>query len=95
MKRFKQNRVCFWRSVSHLAVACILSVMMPPVSASANETERVFSAERGAVVNRTLELANNQDYQAALKLLESQAKAPDLSAFERGTIYQMIGQYSY
>ena len=33
MKRFKQNRVCFWRSVSHLAVACILSVMMPPVSA--------------------------------------------------------------
>ena len=95
MKRFKQNRVCFWRSVSHLAVACILSVMMPPVSASANETERVFSAERGAVVNRTLELANNQDYQAALKLLESQAEAPDLSAFERGTIYQMIGQYSY
>ena len=99
MKPYKQKRVSFWQNISHLAVACILSVtgliIMPPVQASANETERVFSAERGAVVNRSLELVNNGNYQAALKLLESQAEASDLSPFERATIYKMIGQYSY
>ena len=63
--------------------------------AYAQEDGRQFSAAAGEVVNETMILANAKNYEAALIGLRDLIGKPDLSAYERGTIYQMIGQYSY
>jgi len=64
-------------------------------AAFAQEEARQFSAKAGEVVNDTIYLNNNGQIEAALKKLESIINDPDLNAYERATIYQMMGHFSY
>lgn len=97
MKRYKQTFVSFRQAAIHMTVACSLSVagvnaMMPSL---AYAQDREFSAEVGAVVNQTLDLANKGATQASLDLLLPLTERTDLSPYERATVFQMIGQYNY
>ncbi len=63
--------------------------------AFAQEEGRQFSAKAGEKVNEALTLANGGQNQAALSVLQGVISTPDLNAYEKSTIYQMMGQYSY
>lgn len=63
--------------------------------AMAQTDQRQFSAKSGPVVNQVLELAEGEQLQKALAKLQDLLKSPDLLPYERSTIHQMIGQYSY
>ena len=63
--------------------------------AMAQGEKRQFSNAAGQVVNKTMELANNKKYATALAELRKLINTPNLNSYERATIYQMIGQYSY
>jgi len=64
-------------------------------AAFAQEQLRQFSAAAGVKVNEALTLANGGQTSAAISILQSTISQPDLNAYERSTIYQMLGQYSY
>lgn len=81
----------------HIGILTVIStaLLVGTAPAYAQEEVRQFSAQSGAVVNEVLELADAQQTQAALNLLQKAVSRPDLTAYERSTIYQMMGQYSY
>lgn len=74
--------------------AFLLAATTPSLT-YAHEDERQFSGKSGDIVNETMSLANEQKYQLALTKLRGLIGETDLSPYERATIYQMIGKYSY
>jgi len=67
--------------------ACLLaSAAISPAAAQ----DRQFSAKAGEQVNAALTLANNGQTQSAVTRLEAAITAPDLTAYERSTIYQIF-----
>ena len=64
-------------------------------AAYAQDAGRQFSADAGEKVNEALTLANGGQTQSAISILQSAITQPDLNPYERSTIYQMLGQYSY
>ena len=56
---------------------------------------RQFSSKTGEAVNAALDLAKAGQTASAINALQSALSAGDLNAYERSTIYQMIGQYAY
>ena len=83
---------------SLLAVAAIgvsgFAVNSAAVAQEADEG-RQFDAKSGEAVNSALTQANAGDNQGAVNTLNSALNLPDLNAYERSTMYQMLGQYSY
>ena len=63
--------------------------------AQAVDEGRQFDAKSGEAVNSALTQANAGDNQGAVNTLNSALNLPDLNAYERSTMYQMLGQYSY
>ena len=63
--------------------------------AYAQDEVRQFSAKAGEQVNAAIELAGSGQNQAAINVLQGAIASPDLTPYERSTIYQMLGQYSY
>ena len=91
-----RTRAASLLGASLLAVASIgISGLMATQAAYAQEEGRQFSAAAGEKVNEALTLANSGQNQAAVNILQGAITAPDLNAYERSTIYQMLGQYSY
>jgi len=81
---------------SFLAIAAVGTVsILPSGAAFAQEEGRQFGAKAGEKVNSALTAANAGDNGGALGILQSIISDPDLNAYERSTIYQMMGQYSY
>jgi len=69
-------------------------------TAYAQEEARQFTAQTGEIVSQALELEKAGKTHPALNLLEDIINTPDnkgseLNAYERSTIYQMMGQYNY
>jgi len=56
---------------------------------------RQFGAKAGAVVNEALEFMNADQYSAAISSLNKALAIPDLNAYEKSTIYQMLGSAYY
>jgi len=76
----------------------VLSAVIFVMSAGqsfAGENTRSFSLAVGDAVNVTKTMAEGEDYAGALEKLDALIKSPDLAPYERGVIYQMMGQYSY
>jgi len=95
-KKSVRTRAASLLGASLLAVATIaVSTVSLSSAAYAQEQGRQFSAKTGEKVNEALTLANSGQNQAALSTLQAAISLPDLNAYERSTIYQMIGQYSY
>jgi len=91
-----RTRAASLLGASLLAVAAIgVSGATLSGAAYAQEEGRQFSAKAGEKVNEALVLANEGQNQAALGILQTAITMPELNAYERSTIYQMIGQYSY
>ena len=91
-----RKRVASLLGASCLAVAAIgVSGAFVTNAAFAQEEGRQFSAKAGEKVNEALGLANGGNNQAAVNILQGVIGEPDLNAYERSTIYQMLGQYSY
>ncbi len=83
---------------SLLAVAAIgVSGLTVNSAAFAQEADegRQFDAKSGEAVNSALTQANAGDNAGAVNTLNSALNLPDLNAYERSTMYQMLGQYSY
>lgn len=64
-------------------------------SASAQEEGRQFGAKAGTVVNDALTFINSDQHSAAVGKLNEALALPDLNAYERSTIYQMMGASYY
>ena len=84
---------------SLLAVAAIgVSTVALNSAAYAQETPdegRQFDAKSGEAVNNALTQANAGDNLGAVNTLNAALSLPDLNPYERSTMYQMLGQYSY
>ena len=81
---------------SLLAVAAIgVSGFAVNSATYAQDEGRQFDAKSGEAVNSALTQANAGDSQGAVNTLNSALNLPDLNAYERSTMYQMLGQYSY
>jgi len=95
-KKSLRTRTASLLGASLLAIATIgFSSATLTTAAFAQEEGRQFSAEAGEKVNEALTLANGGQTQAAIGILQSTISKPDLNPYERSTIYQMLGQYSY
>jgi len=80
------------------SVIAVLSTVILAISAGqsfAKDNTRSFSPAVGETVNVTMTLAESEDYAGALEKLRALIKTPDLTPYERGMIYQMMGQYNY
>ena len=64
-------------------------------SANVQDDARQFSQASADVVNKTMRLADDSKYEAALGELQALLGKGDLNPYERATLYQMVGQYSY
>ena len=64
-------------------------------SASAQEPAHEYSQYAGPAINQALLLANTDEYQKAIDVLQVELARNDLSSTEFATIYQMMGQYNY
>jgi hypothetical protein len=99
MRRYQKQRVSLWQRTRKLATACALSVMvglsLSPSPAFASEGKRQFTAEIGLVVDDAIQLAEKDDFSAALSVLDPLVSGARLSAYERGVVLQLIGQYRY
>jgi len=78
---------------SVLTAVLMAGAAMSP--AYAQEEGRQFSAAAGETVNDAITLAKDGQKQEAVNSLQKAIASPDLTAFERSTIYQMLGQFSY
>ncbi len=79
-----------------LAVAGLgVSSTLPTSTAFAQEEGRQFGAKTGEKVNEALSAANSGNNAAAVSILQSALSTPELNPYERSTMYQMLGQYSY
>lgn len=76
-----------------LSAIFMASAAMAPVNAQ--EEMRQFSSQSGEAVNEAVGLAAEDKTEEAVTLLKGVISAPDLNTYERSTIYQMLGQYSY
>ena len=95
-KKSIRTRAASLLGASLLAVAAIgLSGANLTSAAYAQEEGRQFSTEAGEKVNEALTLSNSGQTQAAINILQNTIARPDLNAYERSTIYQMMGQWSY
>ncbi len=95
-KKSLRTRAASLLGVSLLTVATIgLTSASLTTTAFAQEEGRQFSAAAGEKVNEALTLANSGQTASAISILQSTISQPDLNAYERSTIYQMLGQYSY
>lgn len=56
---------------------------------------RQFDAKSGEAVNNAQTLAGAGDNLGAVNALKAALNLPDLNPYERSTMYQMLGQYSY
>jgi len=56
---------------------------------------RQFDAKSGEAVNSAQTMAGAGDNLGAVNALKNALNLPDLNAYERSTMYQMLGQYSY
>ncbi len=56
---------------------------------------RQFSAKAGEVVNEALQQMNSNNNAAAISTLQRAIALPDLNAYEKSTIYQMMGSAYY
>ena len=63
--------------------------------ASAQEEGRQFGAKAGTIVNEGLQFINSNQHQAAISKLNEAMALPELNAYERSTIYQMMGASYY
>jgi len=92
-----RTRVASLMGASLLAVATIglSSASLTTTAFAQVEEGRQFSAAAGEKVNEALTLANSGQTSSAISILQSTISQPDLNAYERSTIYQMLGQYSY
>ena len=92
-----RTRVASLLGASLLAVATIgvTSVSLTTTAFAQVEEGRQFSAAAGEKVNEALTLSNSGQTQSAISILQSTISQPDLNAYERSTIYQMLGQWSY
>lgn len=61
----------------------------------APEEGRQFDAKSGEAVNNAQTLATAGDNQGAVNALKQALNLPDLNPYEKSTMYQMLGQYSY
>jgi len=82
-------------AVSTLAVLAMFFATLSTSSAFAQDEARQFSAKTGDKVNRSLELGNKGDFQAALSVLNDVIEAQTLNPYERSIVFQMVGQYQY
>jgi len=71
------------------------SILFPSSAALAQDTSRQFSAIAGEKVAEAQSHAEAEAFESALGLLNTTLTLPDLTAYERSTIYQMLGQYHY
>jgi len=56
---------------------------------------RQFDAKSGEAVNSAQTMAGAGDNAGAVNALVSALNLPDLNPYEKSTMYQMLGQYSY
>jgi len=96
-KKTLRARASSLLGASLLAVATIglTSVSLTSTAFAQVEEGRQFSAAAGEKVNEALTLANSGQTQSAIGILQSTITSPDLNPYEKSTIYQMLGQYSY
>jgi len=84
---------------SLLAVATIgvsgVALSSAAFAQDAPDEGRQFDAKSGEAVNEAQTLANNGNTAAAVSGLQSALNLPDLNPYEKSTMYQMLGQYSY
>ena len=93
-RKFSLKKLFVTSAAAILAVG--VSVSMMPQDAYAQATEgRQFGAKAGEIVNEALQFMNGNQHSAALGKLNQAITLPDLNAYERSTIYQMIGAASY
>jgi len=94
-----RTRAASLLGASLLAVAAIglsgVTVTGAAVAQDAPEEGRQFDAKTGEAVNAALTQANAGDNAGAVNTLTNALNLPDLNAYERSTMYQMLGQYSY
>ena len=96
LKKSLRSRAASLLGGSLLAIAAIgLSGASLTSAAYAQEEGRQFSSEAGEKVNEALTLSNSGQTQAAIGILQNTIARPDLNPYERSTIYQMMGQWSY
>ncbi len=82
---------------SVLAIGATQLALVPMASAQDEQPAegRQFGAKAGAVVNEALQFMNDNQYSPALNKLNEAAAISDLNAYERSTIYQMMGAAQY
>jgi len=84
----------FWQ-INFLTFAMLgASIATPTSIAFAQDAIRQFSAMAGESVIKAQSHAEGGEYAAAITLLNSTLNGSDLSAYERSTIYQMLGYYN-
>ena len=76
-----------------LIIAC--GCLAATETAAAQDPAGQFSQSAATAINQALLFAQNDDFQKALDVLDIAVAARDLTPYETGTIYQMLGQYSY
>ena len=98
MKNYKKKIMCgILRAPRFLICAAFLggSAMAFAGPLTAQHPDRQFSKKSGDIVNKAMILADAMKYEAALNDLNKLIDETDLNPYERSTIYQMMGQYSY
>ncbi len=83
------------RSTFISVFSAMLLAATPLGAANAQSDTRQFSQAAADVVNKTMRLADDSKYEAALGELQALLGKGDLNPYERATLYQMVGQYSY
>ncbi len=105
----RQNKRSKWgrRSVRGIASLVLASVLLGsaafvslPQTAVAQEGQapaegRQFSAKTGEIVNEALQLLQSENYSAAISPLQRALALPELNAYEKSTIHQMLGSAYY
>ena len=83
--------------VSLMAVAAIgfSGVTLSGAAYAQADEGRQFDAKSGEAVNNAQTMANAGDNFGAVNALKAALNLPDLNPYERSTMYQMLGQYSY
>ena len=68
---------------------------MTVAPAAAQDEGRQFGAKAGAIVNEALQFINSNQHSAAIGKLNEAIAIPELNAYERSTVYQMMGASYY
>jgi len=82
-------------AIALIAVSASPTFMVSSGTALAQEQGRQFSAKAGEAVNAALQLINSNQHSAAVGQLSTVLSIPDLSPYERATVYQMQGSSYY